>query len=929
MELLERVRATAPRALVLTAPAGYGKSTLVRAYAAGFERVAWCDCEGLRGAEDFGRRVVDALVRADPALGVEVAAARLAEGSVSGPVDALWARTARRALFVFENADGLRGVAAFELLGRLIRAAPAERVLAFCARRPQPVALARALGSARVLRLSAFELALDEEQIAVLAAAQGVGPREAALVAQLSNGWPIVARLLLRSAAEGGLQGLRESLDDIAFDELYDYLAEQVIAVVPAPVLEALTILAAIPDATEGDLRAVLGADAAPALRGLLELPFVQHGDDGALVLHPLVARLLAVRRPQVVAALRERVLRAHEQHGDWLRVVRVAAATGAPERAARALEALPTFLDEALPLPESEAVVAALARSAVTAYPNLWIATIPYRRFAVEVATYLAEARTVYHCLPAAASARQRVAALIPLVSALYQHGAFEEVEELFAEALDDFAREPGPERASVLTLKAALRGEQARFSEAEALQREAARLREVPFLSDRALESIDAYRALLRGRPERGFAILDEILRRMRGLPLYVAYSAGGAALYAWAYGDDERFARYVGLLEEGLTPGIERGFVSLLAAARGTGASGDPRYEVPSVRAIAHLFRMGGAPSAEAAAAAARDAAAAADICRDPYLQVLAHAAELLLAPERGAAARAALREVAARIESDPMRAAVEALLAGAAEPGLLAPYVVRRVAPARGASATARTGLAVELATATVREGERRLRLSEKELELVLYLACSRATLTREQIGEALWPHIEDEDAQANNLRVTVSRLRKKLADERAILFVDGGYRLAPSAAVDLRDAERLIRSSRVPLEPAQRAALAAYYRGAQELPVRYVRFGWFAPVELRLREARLQAGALLAHDAIARGAFAEATAYAQALVDADPLDEDARAVLVRSLLAAGERAAALRAYRTYAALLRAELDLEPSPALTRLLSEAGR
>ncbi len=184
VSLLRRVVALAPRVVVLAAPAGYGKSTFVRGYARTFARAAFCDCAHARDGDGLARAIVDALAGESAELALDVARARLAQGRAAQAQLELaadfWSRAGGRELFAFENADALRDVAgAHELLERLALGSPPERVLAFCTRRPLPVAFSRAIGRERVVTIGPDELRLGADAVAELAGAYGVGERQA------------------------------------------------------------------------------------------------------------------------------------------------------------------------------------------------------------------------------------------------------------------------------------------------------------------------------------------------------------------------------------------------------------------------------------------------------------------------------------------------------------------------------------------------------------------------------------------------------------------------------------------------------------------------------------------------------------------------------------------------------------------------------
>jgi DNA-binding response OmpR family regulator len=74
------------------------------------------------------------------------------------------------------------------------------------------------------------------------------------------------------------------------------------------------------------------------------------------------------------------------------------------------------------------------------------------------------------------------------------------------------------------------------------------------------------------------------------------------------------------------------------------------------------------------------------------------------------------------------------------------------------------------------------GGRRLELSPKELAVLeLLLAAGGTPLSAEQLLERAWD--EYVDSFSNVVKVTISRLRRKLGDPPAIETVRGGYRIA--------------------------------------------------------------------------------------------------------------------------------------------------
>ena len=247
-----------------------------------------------------------------------------------------------------------------------------------------------------------------------------------------------------------------------------------------------------------------------------------------------------------------------------------------------------------------------------------------------------------------------------------------------------------------------ASLRGEQGRYTLARSLAREAAQASREGFTEAMVLHHIDAAESYTRGMVARAERIYDELLRRQSRdeQPLYYAYAATDAAYCAWTYGDDAAFMRYIGLLEDALTPGLEPGFARMISAARGRPVASDDKYAWPVHIALSELYRMGGAKDATEALDAARAATHAANERDDPNVRVLAYTAMFLSDDAGRTDAAAGLRDAAGQIESPELHATAEDIIAGRGC-GILEPFVRLRVLHARKQRAPS---LSVELAVA---------------------------------------------------------------------------------------------------------------------------------------------------------------------------------------------------------------------------------
>jgi DNA-binding SARP family transcriptional activator/tetratricopeptide (TPR) repeat protein len=193
------------------------------------------------------------------------------------------------------------------------------------------------------------------------------------------------------------------------------------------------------------------------------------------------------------------------------------------------------------------------------------------------------------------------------------------------------------------------------------------------------------------------------------------------------------------------------------------------------------------------------------------------------------------------------------------------------------------------------------------------ELVALLALSpERRLHREQVVEALWPHLEP-NAGAANVRKAVHHARQALGSPEAVVTRGGQVALLPGWEVEcdlvsfLGAASRALQSGQPDLCGA---VLAAY--GGELLPG--------APLAEWSQGPRRQV-----HDVYLR--LLRAAERWDEVVVADPTDERAYQHLMRQALADGLRPAALRWYERARRSLAAELGVAPSPVTQQLRDEA--
>jgi DNA-binding SARP family transcriptional activator len=180
-----------------------------------------------------------------------------------------------------------------------------------------------------------------------------------------------------------------------------------------------------------------------------------------------------------------------------------------------------------------------------------------------------------------------------------------------------------------------------------------------------------------------------------------------------------------------------------------------------------------------------------------------------------------------------------------------------------------------------------------------------------------LAGTLWPEVSETHARSS-LRSTLWRLQRAVPD--LLVEDDDELTLAPGVAIDVNVMVDAARALLLPAPLSDAMLLLPMY--GDLLPGWYD--DWVLVERERIRELRLHALEALTARLIDKGRFAEAVDAALVAVASDPLRESAHRAVVRSYLAEGNHGAALRQYQRYRTVLRAELDLEPSPAMLELV-----
>lgn len=283
--LLDRLRSRwFASVTVVSAPAGYGKTTLL-AQAAAANGAApmgidwWLTCgPDMTAASSLG----EGLCRAADATDVSIDIPSVFGGShdvgVSDlarvVVEAMWRQSPQQVALLLDDVHEIpAGSEAAELLDAVMASLPANGHLVLAGRREPPVSLARLDVQGRVAHLDQADLEFTEAEIAEFARLREVPDETVAAC----GGWPALAELFA---------GAPSATAD-------DYVGEEVLPHVPAARRRDLGLLAHLGPFDAGMAEAVLRPEV--DLAGLLTgIPLVTVVGDGEWCLHSLWQSLLA-----------------------------------------------------------------------------------------------------------------------------------------------------------------------------------------------------------------------------------------------------------------------------------------------------------------------------------------------------------------------------------------------------------------------------------------------------------------------------------------------------------------------------------------------------------------------------------------------------------------------------------------------------------
>ncbi len=326
------------QAILLTAPAGYGKTTLAREWLQGRADIAWYQATAASAdvgafsaglAEAVAPVIPDAGERVRQRLRVGDASERLARPLAELLAEDLEAWPAGGVIVLDDYHLLAESTPVEAFLDWLLTLAPI-RVLVTTRRRPGWATARRFLYNEAV-EIGRDQLAMTHEEAARVL--EGRSTEAVRALVRQAEGWPAVI----------GLAALSAELafpEERASESLYRYFAEEVLRAEP-PEVQHVMLAASVPLAISARIaQEVLGLDdPEPVLLRLREEDLLREIPGGELVFHPLIRDFLRRRHeatdPRGADALTRKVVADARAHSRWEEAFELSLAAGRAEEAA------------------------------------------------------------------------------------------------------------------------------------------------------------------------------------------------------------------------------------------------------------------------------------------------------------------------------------------------------------------------------------------------------------------------------------------------------------------------------------------------------------------------------------------------------------------------------------------------------------------
>ena len=729
---------------------------------------------------------------------------------------------------------------------------------------------------------------------------------------------------LLRARSENvrRLSDMLERLDNVAYDELHYYLAEQALGSIPEAARKALVACAAIPDATRHDI--VLATEDEMDAQRLQDLAsgsaLIRARANGTYAVHPLMRHILLRDFADARKTMLVRCAQGWQQQEDHARAAVLYWEAGIRSAAAEALEAHYSNGDirGLVRTDECEQLCASLELHEVLHRPNAWLKRSIARIFKDDCRSCARDGQLVSEGAHGKIAVATE-ALLRSWISWMQVHAG----EPDQATSLNRLPSSlPSAARAFSHLVRADALGRCGKLCECEA-ELKAANELFVPLDEFAAMQATIRATCIERiaGRRQEERSLLDHATQLFDSTNSRLAlWSTAETLMTAWIYGDEPSFRKNA----EALRTLVENQSATTLKhfCESACGAFPEPNgAESPRFLAYASLVQASNAEDETAARRYAERAHVAATRTREPFLLVLTCIAQAKLHPP-GLHNLSQAIDACDGIKSPPLQNAVRSIVAGEKDTGMLAAFAARWDKTRKGSA----QAVSIELASCAITRGTEPLQLSERELALAIAIARRPEPTAAIELAEMLWPDL-DETAGLRAVQTYVHRLRQRLHDHDFIELLPQGYRYRTDTTVDLWRIERFIASlSSSPLGRFDTLILSGITKQLNATrPGFTIGWEWFAPVERRMAELLRDAEHRIAKEALQNGALDNALAYAKSIISRDELDEAAWEIIIRCHLVAGDRVAALRDFRHYREIVHRELNEEPSAEITGLIT----
>jgi DNA-binding SARP family transcriptional activator len=200
-------------------------------------------------------------------------------------------------------------------------------------------------------------------------------------------------------------------------------------------------------------------------------------------------------------------------------------------------------------------------------------------------------------------------------------------------------------------------------------------------------------------------------------------------------------------------------------------------------------------------------------------------------------------------------------------------------------------------------------------------LLAFMALHGQPLQRSYVAGCLWPDTTEARSSAS-LRSTLWRIRRSTVP--VVCATTSHMWLTDGLAVDVREVVGRVRRLMDRSKPSRPEDLDPTPLTGELLPD-WSLDDWILVERERLRQLCLHGLEALCLRLMAVGHYGLAVEAGLSAVRGEPLRESAHRALISVHLAEGNQSEALRQYRWYERILREELDIGPSPRITRLVA----